>query len=200
MMKCKTILFAMVILLNINFIESQSVVIKNATIYDGISDEPFVGNILFEDGIIKKVSSTLVQGDISIDATGKIVTPGFIAADTEIGIVEIGALSTTRDDGSDIYKIGFSIHDAFNPNSTLVPWNRANGITSAITLPRKQLLPQLWHRHYSTVNISTCMCVMQHPSRTCTLAHSITCVIYLSAEVQINYLGKIYTWESVTLA
>ena len=141
MMKCKTILFAMVILLNINFIESQSVVIKNATIYDGISDEPFVGNILFEDGIIKKVSSTLVQGDISIDATGKIVTPGFIAADTEIGIVEIGALSTTRDDGSDIYKIGFSIHDAFNPNSTLVPWNRANGITSAITLPRNTSSP-----------------------------------------------------------
>ena len=34
-----------------------------------------------------------------------------------------------------MYKIGFSIFDAFNPNSTLIPWNRSNGVTSAITLP-----------------------------------------------------------------
>ena len=39
------------------------------------------------------------------------------------------------------YNVGFSIHDAFNPNSVLIPWNRANGITSAITLPRNTLSP-----------------------------------------------------------
>jgi imidazolonepropionase-like amidohydrolase len=75
------------------------------------------------------------------DAKGKIITPGFIAPDTQIGIVEIGALSVTRDDESSIYNIGFSIHDAFNPNSVLIPWNRANGITSAITLPRNTSSP-----------------------------------------------------------
>jgi imidazolonepropionase-like amidohydrolase len=126
---------------NIHFITAQSIVIKNATIYNGIDDIPLSGNILIEDGLIKRISESSLQADEILDVEGKIVTPGFIATDTEIGIVEIGALDVTRDDESNIYSIGFSIHDAFNPNSTLIPWNRANGITSAITLPRNTSSP-----------------------------------------------------------
>ena len=37
---------------------------------------------------------------------------------------------------ANIYKIGFSIYDAFNPHSVLIPWNRSNGITSSLTLPQ----------------------------------------------------------------
>jgi len=110
-------------------------------IFDGINDNAFTGNILIEDGVIKKVSKSSIQGDTIIDAEGKIVTPGFIVSNTDIGIVEIGALSVTKDDQSSIYSIGFSIHDAFNPNSTRIPWNRSNGITSAITLPRDTSSP-----------------------------------------------------------
>ena len=55
--------------------------------------------------------------------------------------MEIGALSVTRDDSSKMYKIGFSIYDAFNPNSTLIPWNRSNGITSTLTLPQNTSSP-----------------------------------------------------------
>tara|TARA_Y100000766_G_scaffold248614_1_gene230480 strand:+ start:900 stop:2180 length:1281 start_codon:yes stop_codon:yes gene_type:complete len=114
---------------------AQSIVIKNATIYDGINNSPFVGNILIDQNKISKVSTSNLQADFIIDASDKIVTPGFIATDTQIGIVEIGALSVTRDDSSNMYEIGFSIFNAFNPNSTLIPWNRSNGITSALTLP-----------------------------------------------------------------
>ncbi len=135
------ILFSAALVFNIYIVEAQSIVIKNAMIFDGINDNAFTGNILIEDGVIKKVSKSSIQGDTIIDAEGKIVTPGFIASDTEIGIVEIGALSVTRDDQSSIYSIGFSIHDAFNPNSTRIPWNRSNGITSAITLPRDTSSP-----------------------------------------------------------
>ena len=140
-MKNKNLLFLTFMIFNINFITAQSIVIKNATIYNGIDDTPFSGNILIEDGLIKRVSESSLQADEILDVGGKIVTPGFIASDTEIGIVEIGALDVTRDDESNIYSIGFSIHDAFNPNSTLIPWNRANGITSAITLPRNTSSP-----------------------------------------------------------
>lgn len=140
-MKNKNLLFLTFMIFNINFITAQSIVIKNATIYNGIDDIPFSGNILIEDGLIKRVSESSLQADEILDVGGKIVTPGFIASDTEIGIVEIGALDVTRDDESNIYSIGFSIHDAFNPNSTLIPWNRANGITSAITLPRNTSSP-----------------------------------------------------------
>ena len=120
---------------------SETTLIKNATIYDGIENIPFQGNILIENDTIKKVSSAKMQADFVIDASGMIVTPGIIGTDTNIGIVEIGALSVTRDDSSEIYSIGFSIHDAFNPKSTLIPWNRSNGVTSALSLPQGTASP-----------------------------------------------------------
>ena len=120
----------------IGLVHSESVLIKNATIYDGKNNDPFVGNVLIEGDKISRISQSNLRGDIVIDAIGKIVTPGIIATDSELGIVEIGALSVTRDDSSDIYKIGFSIYDAFNPHSVLIPWNRSNGITSSLTLPQ----------------------------------------------------------------
>ena len=124
-----------------NSIGAEEVLITNANIYDGKSDDPFISNIYIKNGKIKNISNNLFDVENVIDASGMIVTPGFIATDTEIGIVEIGALSVTRDDRPSIYNIGFSVFDAFNPNSTLIPWNRANGITSAITLPKYSSSP-----------------------------------------------------------
>ena len=124
-----------------NSISAEEVLITNANIYDGKSDEPFISNIYIKNGKIKNISNNLFDVENVIDASDMIVTPGFIATDTEIGIVEIGALSVTRDDRPSMYNIGFSVFDAFNPNSTLIPWNRANGITSAITLPKYSSSP-----------------------------------------------------------
>ena len=130
----------LLIVLNAN-VFAETILIKNATIYDGNKNKPYEGHVLIDGNIIKKVSTNDMQGDFIIDASGKIVTPGLIATDTNIGIVEIGALSVTRDDSSEIYKIGFSIYDAYNPNSTLIPWNRSNGITSALTIPQNTSSP-----------------------------------------------------------
>ena len=120
---------------------ADEVLITNANIYDGQSDKPYFGNILIKSGKIISISNDISNAKNVINADGKIVTPGFIAPDTEIGIVEIGSLSVTRDDSPKIYNIGFSIFDAFNPNSTLIPWNRANGITSALSLPKTSSSP-----------------------------------------------------------
>tara|TARA_B100001109_G_scaffold124797_1_gene101578 strand:+ start:2155 stop:3423 length:1269 start_codon:yes stop_codon:yes gene_type:complete len=137
--KFKTKIFVLFIIsLSIN---GESILIKNATIFDGIQSQSFVGNILIKDKKIIQVTSNEIKGDYVINANKKIVTPGLIAVDTELGIVEIGALSVTRDDSADFYKIGFSIYDAFNPNSTLIPWNRSNGITSSLTLPQNTSSP-----------------------------------------------------------
>ena len=135
------ILFGLLLIFVATNTNAKTIVIKNATIYDGVSDTPFKGNIQIEDDKIKRISSSNLQGDFIIDAQEKIVTPGLIATDTEIGIVEIGALSVTRDDSADMYKIGFSIYDAFNPNSTLIPWNRSNGVTTALTTPQNTSSP-----------------------------------------------------------
>ena len=120
---------------------ADEVLITNANIYDGQSDKPYFGNILIKSGKIISISNDISNAKKVINADGKIVTPGFIAPDTEIGIVEISSLSVTRDDSPKIYNIGFSIFDAFNPNSTLIPWNRANGITSALSLPKTSSSP-----------------------------------------------------------
>jgi len=136
----KKILLVFFILFN-GIISSESILIQNVTIYDGKNNNPFVGNVLLDGNIISRVSTSNLPGDKVIDATGKILTPGIISTDSEIGIVEIGALSVTRDDSSDLYQIGFSIYDAFNPNSVLIPWNRSNGITSTITLPQNTNSP-----------------------------------------------------------
>ena len=114
---------------------SQTIVIKGGEIHTGLNEEPFVGDILIDGDTILEVSTKSLKGDVVVDATNKIITPGVIAPDTQIGILEIGAISETRDGDSDIYSMGFSVYDAINPNSTLIPWNRSNGVTSAITLP-----------------------------------------------------------------
>ena len=132
--------FITLMLFNI-VVNSESTLIQNVTIFDGKNNEPFVGNVLIDDNKISKVSTSSLRGDLVINGTGKILTPGIISTDTEIGIVEIGALSVTRDDSSNLYQIGFSIYDAFNPNSVLIPWNRSNGITSTLTLPQNTNSP-----------------------------------------------------------
>ena len=114
---------------------SQTIVIKGGEIHTGLNEEPFIGDILIDGDTILEVSTKSLKGDVVVDASNKIVTPGVIAPDTQIGILEIGAISETRDGDSDIYSMGFSVYDAINPNSTLIPWNRSNGVTSAITLP-----------------------------------------------------------------
>ena len=114
---------------------SQTIVIKGGEIYTGLNQESFIGDILIEGDTILEVSTQSLKGDVVVDASNKIITPGVIAPDTQIGILEIGAISETRDGDSDIYSMGFSVYDAINPNSTLIPWNRSNGVTSAITLP-----------------------------------------------------------------
>ena len=114
---------------------SQTTVIRGGEIHTGLNEEPFVGDILIEGDTILEVSRNALKGDLIINATNSIITPGVIAPDTQIGILEIGALSETRDGDSNMYSMGFSVYDAINPNSTLIPWNRSNGVTSAITLP-----------------------------------------------------------------
>ncbi len=140
MIYSRNVTFIILMLFNV-VINSESILIQNVTIFDGKNNQPFVGNVLIDDNKISKVSTSSLRGDLVINGTGKILTPGIISTDTEIGIVEIGALSVTRDDSSNLYQIGFSIYDAFNPNSVLIPWNRSNGVTSTLTLPQNTNSP-----------------------------------------------------------
>ena len=53
-------------------------IIKNGLIYDGIGSEPFAADIAISDEKIVKIGPLEKEAKNTIDATGKIVTPGFV--------------------------------------------------------------------------------------------------------------------------
>ncbi|TPV96286.1 MAG: amidohydrolase family protein [Myxococcales bacterium FL481] len=78
-----------------------------------------------------------------VDISGKLVTPGLIAADTALGLVEIDAESSTVDDHrTDEHPIraGYDPSSAINAFSSLIPVQAIDGITSAAVAPDGGLL------------------------------------------------------------
>jgi imidazolonepropionase-like amidohydrolase len=76
-----------------------------------------------------------IQADIIIDAKGGVLTPGFIASKNLLGLVEVGAVSSTRDSSDKKADITFDASLAFNPKSTLIPYTRKGGITTNVVMP-----------------------------------------------------------------
>ena len=124
----------LIILLSIN-VSANSILIKSGQINDGLGNS-FIGDILIVDERIVEVGKFLNSSSAKIiEAKGKPVTPGLISPISNIGVVEINALDVTNDDSPDFFGPGFSVFNAFNPHSTLIPWNRSNGVTSSISTP-----------------------------------------------------------------
>ena len=122
---------------------SQSILLKGGMVHSGTGAEATLQDILISGNEIAKIGKNLtINGKTQvIELNGLPVTPGLISPMSNLGIVEINALDVTRDDESDILKAGFSIFNAFNPHSTGIPWNRSNGVTSAITSPGSSSFP-----------------------------------------------------------
>ena len=124
----------LLVLLSIN-VSANSILIKSGQINDGLGNS-FIGDILIVDEKIVEVGKFLNSSSAKIiEAKGKPVTPGLISPISNIGVVEINALDVTNDDSPDFFGPGFSVFNAFNPHSTLIPWNRSNGVTSSISTP-----------------------------------------------------------------
>ena len=122
---------------------SQSVLLRGGMVHSGAGEEAKLQDILIAGNMIAKIGNNLsINGKTQvIELNGLPVTPGLISPMSNLGIVEINSLDVTRDDESDILKSGFSIFNAFNPNSTGIAWNRSNGVTSAITSPGSSSFP-----------------------------------------------------------
>jgi N-acyl-D-amino-acid deacylase len=57
---------------------TYDLVIRNGTIVDGLGGEPYVGDVAVADGVIAAVGSVDGEADREIEATGLLVTPGFV--------------------------------------------------------------------------------------------------------------------------
>lgn len=116
---------------------NETILIKNATAMTAMKSGTLQNtDILIVDGLIAKIGQNLdFENAIVIDATNHFVTPGLIAPHSMIGLQEIELEAETRDDSTDYFSSGFSIVDAYNPSSALIPHNRTGGITTAIVTP-----------------------------------------------------------------
>ncbi len=120
------------------------VAIVGGTVHDGTG-------AVYENALVELEGSRIVRvgpgeptaGATVIDATGKIVTPGLIAADTTLGLVEIGMESSTRDtarDNEDPIRAAYDASVAIHAQSTLLAVQAIDGVTSAATTPQGGLL------------------------------------------------------------
>ena len=138
----KYLSLAFVIIFSLNTF-AQSILLKGGMVHSGTGASAQIQDILISGSKISSIGNDLIINGKTqvIELNGLPVTPGLISPMSNLGIVEINALDVTRDDESDILKAGFSIFNAFNPHSTGIPWNRSNGVTSAITSPGSSDFP-----------------------------------------------------------
>lgn len=122
------------------YVQARDLLIRNARVYT-LTDQGILDNadIYIKEGKISAVGSDLpstADSDV-IEAAGKQVTPGLVNSYTHIGIVEIDLVAQTADEATlDIqFSASYAVAPAINPNSTLIPQNRINGLTYAVVAP-----------------------------------------------------------------
>lgn len=125
----------------VSFAQAESLLITNAEVHTvaskGILSQ---ASVYVEEGKISAVYANGevpndIQADSTVDAAGRILTPGFIGTNNILGLVEVGAVSRSRDASDKKADITFDASLAFNPKSTLIPYTRKGGITSNIVMP-----------------------------------------------------------------
>ena len=123
--------------------QSKSILIINGTAHLGNGTVIVNSAIGFKDGKITLVAdATLIRlasgaYDITIDASGKHVYPGFIAPNSTLGLVEIDAVKSS-DDEEEIGSINPHVRAiiAFSADSKVIETVRPNGILMAQITPR----------------------------------------------------------------
>jgi imidazolonepropionase-like amidohydrolase len=117
-------------------IHAETILLTGATIHPVSGATITNGDVLIQDGKIKGVfdASQPTRGTIPTDAKtielkGLHLYPGMIALNTELGLVEIGAVRSTHDE-KEVGEFTPEVQSTFavNPDSELIPVARANGV------------------------------------------------------------------------
>lgn len=99
--------------------------------------------VVFEDGKIIAVGEHSADTAQKIDGRNKVLTPGFLEVESQLGLIEVDLEKATQDftfKSVDGLQPAFRAADGFNPFSAHVPVNREEGVTSAIISPTGGLI------------------------------------------------------------
>ncbi len=108
-------------------------IIKNGKIFDAVNKEPYIADILVEDGKIKQIGKDLSsKNEEIIDAEGKNIYPGLIDAHSHIGLWGYGAAGKDTDlnERNDILNPHVRGIDGFDPFDEGLKRAVAGGVTT----------------------------------------------------------------------
>lgn len=121
---------------------AQTILIQNARIHTvGPQGTIENGDLLIQNGVIEAIGADIPQpaGATVINASGRVVTPGIIAPHSSLGLEELSLDGEANDaDVDDAFPLSASLDvvDAYNPSTSVIPVNRAGGVTRALTAPQ----------------------------------------------------------------
>lgn len=119
---------------------AQDIAITNGRIITNTNAGVIEGGVvLLRDGRIVGVGTDLAipDGASVVDAEGGWVTPGIFAPVTQLGMIEVGLESSTRDTsaGDSHFSASLDVADGYNPNGSYLASNRLEGITRFAVYP-----------------------------------------------------------------
>lgn len=123
--------------------QPKPVVLKGATIHPVTAPDIPSGIIVFDNGKITALGPDVPTppGADVIDLRGKDIYPGYVSANSVMGLMEVGAARATLDI-SETGKINPNVRavTSINPDSELIPVARSNGILTAHVVPESGLV------------------------------------------------------------
>jgi imidazolonepropionase-like amidohydrolase len=124
---------------------AQTIAITGGKVYPVSGPAIDGGTVLMRDGKIVAVGTNVaIPADAQrIDATGKVVTPGLVNAATQLTLVEIGAVGSTREAnarGHEGIAAAFMPWEGLNPTSVLISPARNAGVTTVLVAPSGGLI------------------------------------------------------------
>ncbi len=119
---------------------AQDVAITNATVATGDGSEPIAGaTVVIRGGkVVAAGRDVAVPANIpTLDGAGTWVTPGIVAAVTDLGLYDVGAVAASNDKSASKsrFNAALDIAPAINPDSQHIKVSRAGGLTRAIVVP-----------------------------------------------------------------
>jgi imidazolonepropionase-like amidohydrolase len=127
------------LLLNTQGGRAQTIAIINGELHTVSGPVIQGGTVVMVDGVITAVGRDveIPAGARIVNAAGKVVTPGLFDSSTRLGITEVGSYQGTSDgsSGNPRMSAAFNVLEGINPNTTLIPVARVEGITRAVVTP-----------------------------------------------------------------